>query len=192
MQRLHIKTWLLQTKPRFFKKGGKCLEKGTTEVWHPWFICCLAAATKHPKEQLEEQSIHIVSQFWLTVCHGVEGTAVDSQCDWSHWLHCTQSGSREMNSYTQLSFCFSFFLVLQSRIMTPKFRVGVLHLHPEMYLLGVSKSSQKCKITTLTVNPGEIILGVALLFPWSLLEGKLNRLLSKLSKKIKFAPMKCH
>lgn len=87
-----------------------------------------------------------------------------------------------MNSYTQLSFCFSFFLVVQSAIKLPNFRVGVLHLHPEMYLLGVSQSSQikNAKYPLHMVTLGEVFLGVALLFPWSLIKGKLNRLSSKL------------
>lgn len=45
-----------------------------------------------------------------------------------------------------------------------------------MHLLGVSKSSQmkNCKITTTLGNPMEISIRAALLFPGSLIEGKLD------------------
>lgn len=106
-------------------------------------------------EQLKEESVCFVLELWVSVYHGEKGAAVDPQCDWSH---CTQTGSREMNSYTQLSFCFSFFLFVQSAIMAPNFRVGVLHLHTEMYLLGVSQSSQikKAKYPPHMVTLGEV------------------------------------
>lgn len=67
-------------------------------------------------EQLKEESNCFVPELWVSVYHGEKGAAVDPQCDWSH---CTQTGSREMNSYTQLSFCFSFSLLFSLQLWHP-------------------------------------------------------------------------
>lgn len=113
-------------------------------------------------EQLREQSI-------CSQSFGFQCTMVGKARLWIHNVtgHTAPRREAEMNSYTQLSFCFSFSLVVQSEIMAPNFRAGVLHLHKEMYLLRVSQSSQikNAKYPLHMVTLGEVFLGIVLLFP---------------------------